>query len=304
VLAASTASIFIRFAQQHAHSLVIAAYRLTLASLILAPFLLARERAALRQLKREDMARLLGSGLLLAIHFATWITSLAFTSVASSVVLVSMAPLFVAVLSPMLLRESPTREIKIGLVLALAGTVMVGLGDACTTASGLACPPLDQFVRGQALQGDLLALGGALAGAGYMIIGRRVRGHIALLPYIGVVYSMAAVTLVAIAASFGLPFFGYSPAAYGWFLLLALIPQLIAHSSINWALRYLTAAFVSITLLGEPLASSLWAYLLLDELPSALTMAGGVMILGGILIASRRPAPHEAAAVAEPGREA
>jgi drug/metabolite transporter (DMT)-like permease len=124
-----------------------------------------------------------------------------------------------------------------------------------------------------------------------MITGRGLRSHVPLLPYISLVYGTAAAVLIGIALGTGGQPFGYPPRAYLWFLLLALLPQLIAHSTINWALRYLTAAYVSITLLGEPVASTIWAYFLLDELPGALTLLGGLLILAGIGVASRRPSP-------------
>ena len=294
ILAVSTASIFIRFAQQEAPSLVIAAWRMALAALVLAPFALTGRSGELRGLKGGDLGLALLSGFFLAVHFAAWISSLAYTSVASSVVLVSTAPLWVALLSPLTLKEPLRRPVMLGMLLALVGGVIVSVSDTCSWgAAGLACPPLSEFVHGRAFWGDLLALTGAWAVAGYLIIGRRLRVRVSLLSYIFVVYGMAALVLVGVALLSGLPFFGYSPQTYLIFLGLALIPQLLGHTTFNYALAYLSAAFVSVAALGEPVGSSILAYFLLAETPSALKLAGAVLILAGIFIASRSPAAPE-----------
>lgn len=293
ILAVSTSSIFIRYAQADGvSSLVIAAWRLSLASLILAPFALLRYRDELRNLDRRGLMLALFSGVFLAVHFATWITSLEYTSVASSVVLVSTAPLWVAILAPLTIREPVGRSVLIGMGLALIGGTVVGLSDSCTLdgLTSLRCPPLSEFVGGEAFFGDLLALAGALAAAGYLLIGRSLREKMSLIPYIFVVYGMAAIVLVIVMFTAGESPFGYEPQTYLWFLLLALVPQLLGHSTFNWALRYLPAAFVSITLLGEPIGSAILAYFILDEVPTALMVFGAILILVGIYIASRQKA--------------
>ncbi len=288
LIAVSTSSIFTRYAQVYASSLVIAAYRVSISALLLWPFTLAKHRPVLRTLTRKQLLLALLSGAFLAIHFMTWITSLEYTTVASSVVLVSTTPLFVALLAPLTIDEPVTRTIVIGLILALSGSVIVGISDACTWEAGLRCPPLAEFMRGSALFGDLLALAGALSGAGYMLIGRKLRPQLPLLPYISLVYSAAAIILVLTTLGVGHSATGYPAEAYLWFLLLALLPQLIAHSTFNWALRYLPAAYVSITTLGEPIGSTFLAFLLLGEEPTGLMLLGGALILAGIAVASRR----------------
>jgi drug/metabolite transporter (DMT)-like permease len=287
ILAVSTASIFIRFAQENAPSLVIAVFRLVIASMVLAPIVLTRNRADLFGLGRRDLALGLLAGLFLALHFATWITSLEFTTVASSVVLVTTTPLWVALLSPLVLKESVTRPVIIGMILALLGGTIVGLSDSCRWSSGLVCPPFNEFVRGQAFFGDFLALAGAWMAAGYLLIGRRLRSKMSLIPYIFVVYSMAAVILVIIMLLGRQSPFGFPPITYFWMLLLALIPQLLGHSTFNWALKYLPASFVAVTLLGEPIGSTILAFIILKETPSGLEFFGGGLILAGIYIASR-----------------
>src|SRR5512133_963391 len=221
ILAVSTASIFIRFAQKDVPSLVIAAYRLTLASLILAPLALTRHRAELRSLTRREVLLGLLSGFFLALHFATWISSLEYTSVASSVVLVTTTPLWVALLSPFILREATGKTVVLGMLLALIGGAIVGIADSCIWQNGLSCPPLSTFVRGTAFFGDFLALSGAWMAAGYILIGRRLRAKMSLIPYIFVVYGMAAIVLIIILGFSGQHPFGYPPITYLWLLLLA-----------------------------------------------------------------------------------
>lgn len=288
ILAVSTSSIFIRYAQQDAHSLVIAAYRLTIASLILLPITLTRHKAELTALTRRDMGLGLLSGFFLAVHFATWITSLAYTSVASSVVLVSTIPLWVAMIAPFTLKEPITKQIGAGLIVALAGTVVIGVSDVCHINNGVVCPPWESFFQGEAFIGDFLALVGAWAGAGYMLIGRKLRAKTSMMVYITVVYGMAAVVLVGLMFANQLPMTGYQPRTYLWFVLLALVPQLLGHSSFNWALGYLPAAFVSITLLGEPIGTTILAVIILNEIPTPTKLFGAILILGGILIASQK----------------
>ncbi len=287
VLAVSTAAIFIRYAQQDVPSLVIAAVRLTLAALVLAPVALAHHRVELKSLSRRELGLGLLSGFFLALHFATWISSLEFTSVASSVVLVSTTPLWVAILSPLVLRESISRATVIGLALALLGGTVVGLSETCQIQDGLSCPPFSEFLQGQALWGNFLALCGAWMGAGYLLIGRRLRARMSLIPYIFVVYGMAALVLIVIMLAAGQSPLGYPPINYLWMLLLALVPQLLGHSTFNWALRYLPASFVAVTLLGEPIGSTVLAFFILREAPSALEIIGGILILAGIYAAAR-----------------
>lgn len=291
ILAVSTGSIFVRYAQANAPSLVIAALRLSLATIFLTPIALIRYPSQVRAIRGNQRGLAVISGIFLSLHFATWITSLEYTTVASSVVLVSTAPLWVAALSPFFLKEPLTRPVLIGMGLSLIGGVVVGISDSCSLSrDGLGCPPLGEFMRGGAFLGDLLALAGAWMAAGYLLIGRRLRLNISLVPYIFVVYGMAALVLLCVMALFGQSPFGLPAETYLWFILLALVPQLLGHSSFNWALGYLSAAFVSIALLGEPIGSTILAYFLLQETPTPLKIFGAILILAGIYIASQSEA--------------
>lgn len=307
ILATSTAAIFIRYAQGYAPSLIIASYRLGIAGLILIPLVLYRRWPEVRSLNRRDLNLALLSGIFLAFHFATWITSLEYTTVASSVVLVSSTPLWVALLTPITLKEPLARSVWFGMVIAFVGATTIGLSDTCSWGiTGLVCPQMDEFVRGRAFYGDILALAGAIMAASYMLIGRGLRSKMSLLSYIAVVYGVAAFILVLITigthlinagsqtmpvkdigASLSALFFDYPPRAFLWFALLALVPQLVGHSLFNWALRFLSAAYVSISLLGEPIGSSILAFFLLGEAPTAFKIIGAILILMGILIAAQ-----------------
>jgi len=288
ILAVSTAAIFIRFAQQEASSPVIAAYRLGIAALILSPMALLRKRSELARFSRQEWILSLLSGLFLAFHFATWITSLEYTTVASSVVLVTTTPLWVALLSPIFLGERLSRPVLVGMLVALLGGTIIGLSDTCSLGpGGIACPPLESFIRGQAFLGDFLALSGAWMAAGYLLVGRRLRSSMSLLTYTFVVYGAAALVLFGLAIGFGQPLTGYSVSTYGWLFALAVIPQLIGHSTFNWALRHVPAGSVSVFLLGEPIGSTLLALIILQEIPGPIKLVGAGFILLGIWMASR-----------------
>lgn len=274
VVAISFASIFIRLAQaEGVPTLSIAAWRLTFASLVLLPYAWATRRAEMRELSRRELGLIVASGVFLGLHFATWIASLGYTSVASSVVLVSMGPLFVGIGSRLFLNERPTARLSAGIALAAVGSVVISWGD---------------LGRGRnQLLGDLLALAGAVMVAGYFMIGRKVRARRSLTVYIALVYGVAMLTLLAIALLGRRPMLGFSLPAYGWMLALGVAPQLVGHSTLNWALRHLSATYVSIITLAEPLGSGILAYVILGEAVSWPTAAGGALILAGIYVASQ-----------------
>lgn len=287
LIAVSMASLLIRFAQgAGVPSLVIAAYRLSLASLVLAPFALWRHASELRGFTRRQWALVLTSGIFLGAHFAAWISSLAYTSVASSVVLVSSSPLWVALMAAFVLRERLSRVVLAGLVLTLAGAAVVGLSDVCAPAG---CPSWQSFIQGSAFLGDVLALLGALAFAIYLVVGRTLRATVSLTSYIFTTYSTAALVLCLVVWAARLPVAGYPGQSYLWLALLALVPQLIGHSSFNWALKYLPATFISVTILGEPAGSIVLAAVLLGEVPGLAALGGSLLILAGILLAARQP---------------
>jgi len=288
IIAVSTASIFVRFAQREAPSLMIAALRLGFAVVAIAPFAIIRYRSELRRLTRHELRLGVLSGVFLAIHFAAWVTSLEYTSIVSSVVLVSTGPLWVALFSPLFLKEQISRPVLIGMLLALLGGTVVALGDSCHVSGGLVCPSMSGFLHGDALLGNFLALVGAWALAGYLMVGRRLRSGMSLVPYIFLVYGVGAAALCTAVLAAGQSPVGFSGMTYVWILLLALVPQLIGHSTFNWVLRYLPTTLVAITTLGEPVGSAVLAYFILQEVPASLTLLGGFLILVGIYVSSRK----------------
>jgi drug/metabolite transporter (DMT)-like permease len=190
-------------------------------------------------------------------------------------------------LSPMLLKEHLARTAIIGLILSIVGGAIIGLSDTCTWSGGLSCPDLQDIMQGRAMWGNFLALAGAWSVTGYLIIGRKLRAGMSLVPYIFLVYGMASIALIIIMFVSGNTPFGYAPKTYGWILLLAILPQLVGHSTYNWALKYLPAALVAVTTLGEPIGSAILAFFLLNETPAVTTIIGGLFILTGIYLASR-----------------
>ena len=275
ILAVSSAAILITFARAEGVPAVsIAALRLTFASLALAPFVWPRARGEWAKLTPRDFALALASGVSLALHFAFWISSLDYTSVMSSVVFVSTNPLFVGLASVLLLRESLRRGAIIGIVVAGIGGALIGFSDLGQAGA-------------ESLRGDALALAGAVAVSGYLLIGRRLRKQLSLLAYIGLVYTTAAIVLLAMTIAMGANLLGYSPIGYLLIALLAAGPQLIGHTSYNWALKYVSATFVTVTLLAEPIGATLLAIPILAQVPSPIRILGGALILVGIYFAAR-----------------
>ncbi len=288
IIAVSSASLLIRLAQQEAPSLVIAAVRLAAAFLILFPFCLPRLKQDLPRLDRRTIFLVSLSGLFLAFHFAFWVTSLEYTSVTSSVVLVTTAPLWVALLSPLVLKEKNNRWILMGLGVALLGSIVVALSSNCMLAlTGVSCSFFQQSISLRAFWGDLMALVGAWLSGGYLLVGRKVRGRVSLQSYLIIVYGVAALALILMALIKGERFTGYSSEIYVWMLCLAIFPQVIGHSVFNWSLKYLSAAYVSIALLGEPVGTVILSMIFLREYPTLLESLGGVLIMLGIWLATR-----------------
>jgi drug/metabolite transporter (DMT)-like permease len=279
VFAVSTGAIFARLAD--APALVIAAYRLGLATLVLAPIVWWKAREELRQLTRKDLRLAVLSGFFLALHFGTWISSLDFTSVANSVVLVNTNPLWVGLLTPLITRERIAPIAVLSILISVIGGVIIGVGDFAT--------------GGSALLGDGLALAGSMCAAVYLLIGRNLRRKLSLLPYIMVCYGSAAAILWILVIVSRLPISGFSSGTYAAFWGMALVSQLIGHTSYNWALKWFSASLIAVSLLGEPIGSTILAYFLFGEGLTWSKFLGGMFILSGIYLAvssegRRRPA--------------
>ncbi len=277
IAAVSLSAIFIRLAQADGvPSLVIAALRLTIASLILTPITLWRHLPELRRLRRADLGWAMLSGFFLAIHFATWILSLEYASVLVSNVLVTTSPLWGAILEELFLRARLGRLIILGLIVGLAGSLIAALASSGSQFADTENPFL----------GGLLAIIGAVAVAIYWVIGRKLRTGLSLLPYIWLVYGCAAVLLLLAVAAFRLPITGYPSESYLWLLAMAIFPQLLGHSSFNFALRYFPATYVALATQTEPILSALFAFFLFTEVPLSTEILGSMIVLAGVTIAS------------------
>ncbi len=271
VLAVSTGAIFARLAE--APALVIAAYRLGLASVILAPIAWWQARDELLSLRKKDYLLAILAGLFLALHFGTWISSLEYTSVANSVVLVNTNPLWVGVLTPLISKDRLTLLTKLGIVISVMGGVIIGAGD---------------FVAGgQALWGDFLALLGSICAALYLLLGRNLRRQLSLLAYVVLCYGSAAIILWTSVLVLRLPISGFSTGTYTAFAGMALISQIIGHSSYNWALKWFSASLIAVSLLGEPIGATILAYIIFAEGLTWVKSIGGGLILAGIYLAAR-----------------
>jgi drug/metabolite transporter (DMT)-like permease len=275
VLAVSTSAILVRWSG--APSVVKAFYRVLFTTLVLAPLAATRHGTALDSLGRRDALAAGAAGVALAIHFAAWFQSVVWTSVAASVTLVQAQPLFVAVGAAALLDERLTGRKLAAIGVALAGMVAMSAGEFL---SGGAVGP-------RPLAGNALAVVGAVAMAGYVLAGRSLRSRIALIPYVTVVYAVCALVLLAIVLARGLPLWGYAPREWALFLAMAVGPGVFGHTVINWALEHVESSVVSTTLLGEPVGSTLLALVLLAEVPGPWTLAGGAVVLAGIVATTR-----------------
>lgn len=275
VLIASTAAIMITGALQlGATSLSIAAGRLLLAALILTPIAWGQAGAELRRIERRDWLWGLGSGVFLAVHFAAWISSLDYTSVASSTALVTTNPIFVALASWLIFRERLHWGVWLGVLLTVLGSALIGLSDR---GGGAGTNPL---------LGDALALLGAVSASGYFLVGRNLRRRLSVLPYIWLVYSTAALILLIWMLLAGQTLLGLDPQIYLLLLGLALGPQLLGHTAFNWAIKYLSATVVTVAILGEPIGSALLALLILEQPVERLQLLGGTVLLVGIAVAT------------------
>jgi drug/metabolite transporter (DMT)-like permease len=263
VLAVSASAIFIRLAE--APAVAIAFWRCALGVAVLLPPALVRKDDFP---KGSGMYAGIASGVALGAHFGFWISSLDYTSVAASVVLVSTQPVFVAVLAYLLFGEITTPLSFLGILVALAGTAVIAF---------------DKTIGSAAFFGNVLALIGAVTVAVYVLIGRSSRtGGVGVLPYSIVVYSAAAATLLPVALILDVRLWGYSGETWFWLAAITAGPQLLGHTVFNWALRYVEASVISGTILAEPVVAAFLAWLVLSERPGLLTVVGGAVVLAGL----------------------
>lgn len=270
VVAVSFSAIFIR--EAHAPALTVAFYRNAFASLLVVPLAMARRREELRTLTRRQVAVAVASGAFLAGHFATWIASLSYTTIAASVVLVTASPILVAAASTRLFGERVGRTAFAGILVGLVGTAVVAGGDLFVLSA-------------RAAGGDLLALAGAVTAGGYFVAGRHLRQEVSLLTYVALVYATCTLLLWPAALVTGSRLTGFPPETWGLFVLMALVPHMLGHTVFNYLLRDVSATVVAISIMGEPVGATVLALAFFGETPPWPAVVGGVMILAGIYVA-------------------
>jgi len=281
VVAVSTSAILIRWS--NAPSVVKAFYRVLFTTALLVPWAVGRYRGEFRRIGARDLLVAGLTGVALALHFVSWFESLRHTSVAASVTLVQSQPLFIAVGAWALLDERLTRRMVVGILVALAGAAAMSLGDPVLAALGLV--DAETGLQGTSSYGNLLALGGAVMAAAYVLAGRSLRQRVSLVPYVVVVYLACSAVLLAIAVGQGAPLVDYPRREWLLFVGMAVGPGIFGHTVINWALAHVESGVVSVSLLGEPVGSTLLALLLLpDEVPTPTTVVGGAVVLFGIYL--------------------
>jgi drug/metabolite transporter (DMT)-like permease len=278
IIAVSFASIFILSCQ--APPLSIAFYRLLFTTLLLVPLILIRKktREELRMLPRNSLFLMIVIGVILAAHFSLWITSLKMTSVASSVILVTAHPVIVAPVSFYFLKEKLALVNVLGIVISLTGVGVLVIGNYGYAAFGL-----------DTLEGNILALLGGVAAGLYILGGRKTRKTVTTVTYAFVVYAVGTITLFFICLILSAPVYNLIPTDYAIILLMAVVSGIFGHTLYNWSLGYIRASVMSVALLGEPIGSSLLAYVIpwIHQEPSLYTIGGGGVILAGIYLTAR-----------------
>ena len=271
LLAISSASILIRWTDE-VPSMVIAAYRLSVAGVFLAGATLKKGESLYSLDTSKENRLIFISGVALSLHFVFWIESLKLTSIASSVALVYTLPIWAALISRIFLKETLKQKQLIGILAAISGAAIIGFSGGKSGESSFA--------------GNLLAVAGGMMGAVYLTIGRVVRRNKSTIAYSGSVYLSAAFVLILLTFVFSQPLTGYSNRMYILLIMIGIIPQLIGHTSFNWALKRRSATSVSVLMLGEPIGATLLGILILSEIPVTGEIIGGLILLSGIYLTS------------------
>lgn len=279
ILAISTSAILVRLAHEAAgpqspgFNLVLAGSRLTIAALILLP---AWRQIQPQTLQPAALQSAVGAGFCLAVHFAAWISSLSYTSIAASTALVTTNPIWVTVLCWLKYGEKPSRLSAIGIGIALLGGTAIGVADLGRGDAG-----------SHPLLGDFLALAGSWMVSLYLLLGREAQQRgLGIGGYSVMAYSTAAVILLPVPLAVGATYTGYPAGVYLYILLMAIVPQLIGHTSFNWSMLWISPTLVTLAILFEPLGASLLGYLLFQEVPGPAVILGALILLSGVAVAA------------------
>lgn len=256
-----------------APALIISTYRLMLTVIIVAPSAIGRSMVEFKRLDRKSFLLCTLSGVFLAMHFATWITSIKFTSIASSAVLVNTHPVFIVVLSYLILNERVSRKGFLSISITIVGGIIISLGD--------------RGLGSNVLFGDTLAIMGAVFVSFYMIIGRSMRQKLSVTAYTFIVYLSCTITLLVLDMATKTPLFPYTLYDWAIFLALAIFCTILGHSIFNWSLQYVKPTFLSVAILGEPVFATIWAIFIFNEFPSFYNIFGSLTIIFGIYLFNR-----------------
>lgn len=267
VLSVSTAAVFVKLADA-APASIIANYRLLFAVLLMTPYVLLKNRHEFSKITQRDWLLASISGLFLALHFILWFESLNFTSVASSVVLVTLQPIFAFLGTYLFFKERFTVGAVLSMMIAITGSVVISWGDF--------------QISGQAFYGDMLALLGAVMVTGYFLVGQHVRKRLSLMTYTFLVYGISSLTLILYNLLTQQPFVGYPSDHWVIFLALAIIPTFFGHTMFNWALKWVSTSTISMSIVFEPVGASILAYFILNETISWSQWLGGTIVILGL----------------------
>ncbi|WP_432402547.1 DMT family transporter [Wukongibacter sp. M2B1] len=252
----------------HAPSLIISVYRMGFTVLLLLPSTISKNLSEIKKVDIKTFGICVVSGIFLALHFATWIASLKYTSVASSTVLVNTHPVFIVLGSFLILKERISKNTLVSIAIALTGSIIISTGDS-TLGSNI-------------LYGDMLAILGAFFVAGYMLIGSIARQKLSVTTYTFIVYASSTITLIILSIFTNTPLYPYPFQEMLRFLMLAIFCTILGHSIFNWALEYVKPTYISTAVLGEPVFASLWAIVFFKEIPKVWQFVGSLVIIYGI----------------------
>lgn len=269
VIAVSTSAIIVKLASD-APAGMIAFYRLFFAVLMMAPYIFLKYKQELRSIMKRDWILATLSGIFLALHFILWFESLNYTSVASSVVLVTLQPIFAFIGTYFFFGERFSVAAIISMLITLFGSFIISWGDF--------------HISGLALLGDILALLGAVTVTGYFLLGQKLRRRLSLMTYTFIVYGISSITLLLYNVVLGNNFFSYSSFHWGLFIALAIIPTFLGHTLFNWALKWMSTSTISMAIVFEPIGATVLAYFILGESVTYSQWLGGTIVIFGLFL--------------------
>lgn len=267
-LGVSLSPIFIKLSNSEA--LTIAFYRMLITVIILTPFILFKNIPELKTIEKKNLIRIMISGLFLGLHFSAWILSLKYTTVATATVLVNTSPIIILLITYFIFHEKITKLQVGAIITAFLGSIILSFGD---------------FIGGDhAIIGSLFAIVGAVFVSVYLLIGNKVRQNLSMTSYTYLTYLFAAITIFITNLFVGHHMLVTDSREYILFILMAVFPTLLGHSLFNWSLKYVTATYVSMAILTEPILASILAIFIFSEIPSILEIVGSIIIISSLVV--------------------